>query len=133
MVYVRRQANEILTVRADQLIPEVHEEVVPEEPAGGLVQVRDEAADVAVAAPALGGELLPQAVFSKAKELVLRWVPGVSRAGNGSRNSGHDVSYSHGAPNLSQNGYGCKLKGMNILTLWGSGFGATRLSFMTHA
>ena len=50
MVYVRRQAHKILTVRADQLILEVHEEVVPEKPFGGFVQVRDEAADVAVAA-----------------------------------------------------------------------------------
>ena len=48
-------------------------------------------------------------------------------------NFGHNVSFSHGTPNLSQNGYGCKLKDMNILTLWGSGFGANRLSFMTHA
>ena len=55
-----------------QLVLEVHEEVVPEEALGGLMQVRDEAADVAVAAPALGGELLPQAVFSEAKESVLR-------------------------------------------------------------
>ena len=72
MVYVRRQAHKILTVRGDQLILEVHGEVVPEKPFGGFVQVRDEAADVAVAAPALGVKLLPQAVFSKAKQLVLR-------------------------------------------------------------
>ena len=72
MMDVRRQANEVLAVRADQLVLEVHKEVVPEEALGGLMQVRDEAADVAVAAPALGGELLPQAVFSEAKESVLR-------------------------------------------------------------
>ena len=69
---VRRQAPQIVTVRADQLVPEVDEEVVPKQALGGLLQVRDEAADVAVGPPALGGELLPKAVLSKAEQLVLR-------------------------------------------------------------
>ena len=71
MVDVRRQAHEVLTVRADQLILEVDKQVVPEEALGGLMQVRNEAADVVVTTPALGGELLPQAVFSEARQLVL--------------------------------------------------------------
>ena len=69
---VRRQAHKVRTVRADQLILEVDKEVVPEQALGGLAQVRDEAADVAVGTPALGGELLPEAVLSKAEQLVLR-------------------------------------------------------------
>ena len=72
MVNVRSQANEVCTVRADQLVPEVDEEVVPRKAFGGLLQIRYEAADVAVVPPAFDGELLPQAVFSEAKQLVLR-------------------------------------------------------------
>ena len=40
MVDVRRQANEVLAVWADQLVLEVQKEVVPQEALGGLVQVR---------------------------------------------------------------------------------------------
>ena len=72
MVDVRRQANEVCTVRADQLIPEVDKQVVPRKAFGGLLKIRYKAADVAVVPPAFDGELFPEAVFSKAEQLVLR-------------------------------------------------------------
>ena len=68
---VRGQAHEVFSMRADQLALQVDKKVVPKEALSGLSQVSDVAADTAVGAPALGGELLPQAVFSQAKELVL--------------------------------------------------------------
>ena len=68
-------AHEVFSMRAGQLAFQVDKEVVPKEAFGGLSQVSDVAADAAVGAPALGGELLPQAVFSQAKELVLLLSP----------------------------------------------------------
>ena len=61
---VRGQAHEVLMMRADQLALQVDKQVVPEKALGGFLQIRNVAAGVAVGAPALGGELLPQAVFS---------------------------------------------------------------------
>ena len=61
---IRGKAHEILTMRAGQLALQVDKEVVPEKALGGLSQVRNVAADAAVGAPALGGKLLPQTVFS---------------------------------------------------------------------
>ena len=69
---VRSQADEVCTVWPDQLVPEGHEEVVPSKAFGGLLQIRDEAADVAVVPPTFGDELLPQAVLGKPEQLVLR-------------------------------------------------------------
>ena len=100
MVDVRRQANEVLVVRADQLVLEVHKEVVPQEALGGLMQVRDEAADVAVAAPALAVNCSHKQFSAKRKSrcsgdsLVQSMEPEMAQ-----EDFGHNVSFSHGAPN----------------------------------
>ena len=132
---LRHQSGKVLAAGAGQLVLEVKEEVVPGKACGGLPKISNVATDAAIGAPALGGELLPQAVLSQAKELVLlRVFGGRGGAGNGSKKSGtQGVRLTRGTKLEPKRPRMNKCKDVNILTLWGFKFGAHRLSFMTHA